>query len=390
MIPVFVTTNGRFAMLRTAIMSFQAHGLEDITVVDNTGGAWPGMLGVKHVIADNSYRHLAAWGMGLTPGKGPYVVTDDDCAITEDCPGDFLEKMLAVLERWPDVAKVGLGINTANFPDPAPVRYRASLESERKVRTAFPLAAPGVRNAPVDTTFAMYQRPDWPGIGGVRLEPPYLIEHLPWLNVDYTDEERAYYTRPDMTVWARTHSAASEVPPKVLVPFTALRAETVVALANSDIEYEMVAHPITDDQGYFWALAEAWTPTREHMVEPFIVVEHDIVVRPETLRELRDCPEDWCGAPYPYLDKPEAWGMGCVKFSDRLIVRNYDIFQQFANDDDPLHHRRHWCRVDAQVWQALTANGEVRHDHPGPALGHVGHPGANSSAHGCFRVDALT
>jgi hypothetical protein len=227
---------------------------------------------------------------------------------------------------------------------------------------------------------------EWPGICGVRLEAPYLIEHLPWLNQDFTEEEHAYYNRPGMAVWARTHSAASEVAPKVLVPFTALRAETIVALGNSDIEYEMVARPITDDEGYFWALAEAWTPSDEHMVEPFIVVEHDIVVRPETLRELRDCPEDWCSMPYPYLDKPEAWGMGCVRFSDRLIVRNHQIFRQIAtaNEGDALHPPLHWCGMDAQIWNALTERGEKRHDHPGPALGHVGHPGTNTSAHGCY------
>jgi hypothetical protein len=117
------------------------------------------------------------------------------------------------------------------------------------------------------------------------------------------------------------------------------------------------------------------------MAEPFIVVEHDIVVRPETLRELRDCPEDWCSMPYPYLNEAEAWGMGCVKFSDRLIVRNPWIFQQFENDGDSLHPPRHWCRLDAHIWAALTENGEHRHDHPGPALGHVG---GGTVAHGCY------
>lgn len=372
-------------MLDTCIVSLLKHGLTDITVIDNTGGSTPQHRGVKTIPADNSFRHLAPWGLELVPKDRPYITTDDDCAITDDCPDDFLEKMLAVLKQWPELGKVGLGINTANFPDHAPVHYRVSLESERRVAN-YPMHAPGVRGAPVDTTFAMYLKPEWPGIGGVRLEAPYLIEHLPWLNADYTEEEHAYYNQPGMASWARTHSAASEVPPKVLVPFTALRAETIVALGNSDIEYEMVARPITDDEGYFRALDEAWTPSDNHSVEPFIVVEHDIIVRPETLRELRDCPEDWCSAPYPYLDKPEAWGMGCVKFTDRLIVRNYQIFDQIGRVSDEQHPPRHWCWMDLLIWTALTERGEKRHDHPGPALGHVGHPGKNASAHGCFSI----
>ena len=382
MIPVFVTTNGRFEMLDKCLASLERFDVE-VTVIDNTGGTAPQYHGVQRVVAHNTYRHLAAWGLELVPLDQPYIVTDEDCAIAEGCPDDFVEKMLEVLDKYPKVAKVGLGINTANFPDPAPERYRHSYEMERAVAND-PMFAPGIRKTPIDTTFAMYRGPEWPGICGVRLEPPYLIEHLPWLNYDYTDEERQYYQSPDMVGWARTHSAASEVAPKVLVPFTTLRAETIVALANSDIEYEMVARPITDDEGYFYALAEAWTPTPDHLAEPFILVEHDIVVRPETLRELRDCPEDWCAAPFPYLDKPEAWGMGCVKFSDRLIVRNPWIFNKIKDMGDDDHPPRHWCTLDLHLWQVLTERGEKRHDHPGPALGHVGHQGV--SAHGCVSV----
>ena len=368
MIPVFVTTFGRRHMLEQCLASLRDHGITDVTVVDNNQNG-------------NQFRHLAPWGLGLVPEDRPYIVTDDDCALTADCPRDFWKKMLDVLDKFPNVPKVGLGINTANFLDPAPERYRYSYKMEREVAT-YPMLAPGVRNAPVDTTFAMYRAGgEWPGIGGVRLEKPYLIEHLPWLNAEYSEEEKAYYHQEGMTSWARTHSAASEAPPKVLVPFTALRAETIVALGNSDIEYEMVARPITSDTGYFEALHDAWEPGPQHMAEPFIVVEHDIVVRPETLRELRDCPEDWCAAPYPYLNEDEAWGMGCVKFSDRLIVRNPWIFRQFANAGDAKHPPRHWCRLDSYIWIALTERGEKRHDHPGPALGHVG---GKNVTHGCY------
>jgi hypothetical protein len=385
-VPVFITYRDRADMLSACLTSLWDYGFDDVTVIDNDSARPYREWGVKVVRSDNSYRQLAPWGLGLVPKDRPYIVSDSDCMIADTCPDDLVERMLEVLERWPEVAKVGLGINTANFLDPPPDRYAYSYKMERAV-AGYPLIAPGVRAAPVDTTFAMYRAGgEWPGICGVRLEAPYLIEHLPWLNREYSQDEHLYYSRPDMTTWARTHSAAEEVPPKVLVPFTALRAETVVGLQNSTIPYEMVARPITDDEGYFWALSEAWTPTPEHMPEPFIVVEHDIVVRPETLRELRDCPEDWCAAPYPYLNEAEAWGMGCVKFSDRLICRSPYLFQKISNEGDPLHPPRHWCRLDAHIWEALTERGEHRHDHPGPALGHVG---GRTVTHGCYSADDL-
>ena len=380
MIPIFITSYGRHQMLARCIHSLRRFNFGPITVIDNQGDA-PLLPGVKYIRADNTFRQVAPWGLGLTP-KGVYVVTDGDCAITDDCPDDLLEKMREVLDRFPDVQKVGAGINTANFPDPPPVHYRTSFELER-LMDSYPMRSPEVRDAPVDTTFAMYRDKDWPGICGVRLESPYLIEHLPWLNEDYTEEEHRYYQAEGMATWARTHSAASEVAPKVIVPFTSLRSETVVALADSDIPYEMMARPITDDEGYFFCLAEAWTPPTG-AVEPFILVEHDIVVRPETLRELRDCPEDWCAAPFEYLDKPEAWGMGCVKFSDRLIARNLNLFHEISEIED-AHPARHWCVMDYRIWTYLTSRGEHRHDHPGPALEHIGHPGT-TSAHGCVTV----
>ena len=367
---VFVTAFHRPTMLATCLESLRSHGLTDITVIDNTENG-------------NKFRHLAAWGLGLVPKDEPYIVTDGDCAISDDCPDDFMLKMLAVLHKWP-VEKVGLGINIANFPDPLPVRYRHTMKTERAI-AKYPLLEPGVRDAPIDTTFAMYRAGgEWPGVCGVRLEAPYLIEHLPWLNPEYSDEEHDYYRQPGMTAWARTHSAASEVPPKVIVPFTALRSETVVALGNSTIPYEMVARPIIDDEGFFWALDEAWTPTTTHEVEPFIVIEHDIAVNPNTLQELRDCPEDWCAAPYPYLDRPEQFGLGCVKFSDRLICRNPWLFSEIQHGS-PGHPPRHWCTLDSHIYRHLINKGETRCENH-QLVGHVGQP-STSSAHGCFRIE---
>ena len=78
--------------------------------------------------------------------------------------------------------------------------------------------------------------------------------------------------------------------------------------------------------------------------------------------------------------------MGCVKFSDRLICRTPWLFQMIANEGDPLHSPRHWCRLDANIWSVLTERGEVRHDHSGPALGHIG---GKTVTHGCYSADEL-
>ena len=77
----------------------------------------------------NEFRHLAAWGLNLVPTDRPYIVTDGDCAITPDCPDDYVLQMLEVLIEF-SVIKVGLGINTANFLDPVPEYHQKNYDKD--------------------------------------------------------------------------------------------------------------------------------------------------------------------------------------------------------------------------------------------------------------------
>jgi hypothetical protein len=131
------------------------------------------------------------------------------------------------------------------------------------------------------------------------------------------------------------------------------------------------------DEGYWELLDACWSAGEE-----FIIVEQDIVVLPKTLDELELCPHDWCAAPYPYLDEPAAWGLGCTKFSDRIMARHPRIMEQVAMMSNEQHPPKHWCTLDAFVWKALTDAGETRHEH-----GHVvGHIGSDKASHGCFEL----
>ena len=390
--PVFVTFRDRQTMLRRCIESLWLHGFRDITIIDNDSfmpldiDPADGPSQVKIVRADNTHRQMAPWALGLVPPDRPYVVTDCDCELTEDCPPDVEQVMLDVLARHPEIAKVGLGIDTRLFPDPPPPHYAYSYEQERRV-IGYPLIEPGLRAIPIDTTFAAYQPGgDWPGICGARLEAPYLINHLPWLNAQYSEEERLYYSRSDMATWARTHSAACLVSAKIVVGFTALRAETVVSLHGQDVQFA----PLLTDTAYFDLLADRWTPKPGQIPEPFIVIEHDICdgERPlcDAIKELKDCPHDWCAYPYPYLNAPAATGLGFCKFSDRIIVRNPWVWTQIAGEGTADHPPRHWCRVDFHLYNALAARGEVRHEHyDSLPVGHMN----TTVTHGCISENEL-
>jgi hypothetical protein len=115
--------------------------------------------------------------------------------------------------------------------------------------------------------------------------------------------------------------------------------------------------------------------------ESFIVVEHDIVVRADTLEELENCPCEWCSFGAPYLGHVYH-GLGCVKFSDTLISRHPKAMEQVAAfPPDEKHPSKHYCTLDAYLQRTLL--GEYMHCHE-EVLGHVRpYNGAPWPNHGC-------
>lgn len=189
MIPVFVTSFGRYEMLDKCLLSLRRFGvaLGPITVVDNTKNG-------------NAFRHLAPWGLGLVPSDRPYIVCDEDIEIDPGCPSDLVERLMFASFVAP---KVGLQIRTDDVPELE--RYAYSLRWERSLNARHVAESPIIQ-AEVDTHFAIYRTSVNPGICGIRLAAPYQCRHLPWYNEEFTAEEIDYYRRTGAE-WARTHSA---------------------------------------------------------------------------------------------------------------------------------------------------------------------------------------
>lgn len=372
-VPVFITYRDRYSMLERAVASLKARGFTNITVIDNDSAElleeW-NAAGVRVQWTDNAYRHTTPWALGLVPSDSYYIVMD--CDIELDCPDDVAEHLAGLLEAHPEIHKIGLGIRTDDLPDPAPDRYAYSFEAERKVAEQ-PLLEFDLRDAPIDTHFAMY-RPgstDWGGITGARTEAPYLCRHLPWYNAEFSPEECLYYERTGHE-WARTHSASELVPVTTFVPFTALRWETVVALIGAGASFTV--RPMISDDSYWELLNERWVEG-----DTFVVVEQDIVIERDTIEELTECDNDWCASPYRYRGHDDSFGLGCTKFGYRLIERHPDLFATVAKMSDDRHPPKHWCRLDMWTYRVLTARGEKRCEHRRP----VGHIDGDRSAHGC-------
>lgn len=134
-----------------------------------------------------------------------------------------------------------------------------------------------------------------------------------------------------------------------------------------------------DDEAYWRLLNRLW-----HTGQSFLLIEHDVVIGPDTVAEMTGCPKEWCAASYPYISTV-SYGLACTKFRGSLMARFPNLFDMIGEAEIMRHPKRHWCTLDMGVSPILWALGVSRCQfHNG-----VGHPGHDfSSTHGCALAPA--
>jgi hypothetical protein len=169
----------------------------------------------------------------------------------------------------------------------------------------------------------------------------------------------------------------------VVYPYTTPTTESLQALkmyAPTAVRYDVSE----DDFAYGRLLEVHWA-----LGVDFMVIEHDIVIGPNTVREFEQCPEEWCSAGYTYFDKPvngtPGGGLGCTKFGAQLLQRWPTLMVEANHLACQGHSDGHWCTRDLAIWSLLRQGGMSASQYP--AKRHethteVGHrPGPCS--HGC-------
>jgi hypothetical protein len=130
---------------------------------------------------------------------------------------------------------------------------------------------------------------------------------------------------------------------RVVVPFTELHLATDIALQNlaphaERIDVSAAAYPAT---AYWELLKRMWADG-----ESFIVIEHDIEIHDSVLESFETCAEPWCVFPYLYRGRSLFEnGLGCVRFSDRLIETTPNLFAGMR----PAH----WTSLDGALCNHL-------------------------------------
>jgi len=161
---------------------------------------------------------------------------------------------------------------------------------------------------------------------------------------------------------------------RIVVPYTRLRDETVEAVRafshSHPIHYVYVGDH--DEQ-----LFEIWQWIWDAQ-EDTVVVEHDIVIGPDTITGFEACPELWCAHSYRYSIFGDYAGTGCVRFRGELMEKTPDLWHRVGLHSGPHHPPRHWCSLDGYAQLELSAYGHRQCKHE-PSVTHLD----ESNSHGC-------
>lgn len=88
-------------------------------------------------------------------------------------------------------------------------------------------------------------------------------------------------------------------------------------VAHLVLDAEGVDHDVLfceGEYGYGEHLTRLWKEG-----EGFVVVEHDVCPWMGAVWQLKECENDWCMYRYPKYGGALTRGLGCTKFSDRLV-----------------------------------------------------------------------
>jgi len=213
-IPVFVNNHNRLSSTTRLTEWLLGAGTQRIVILDNDSTYQPLLEWYRNlpegvsVIEQANMGPWSFWGCNRQETQGnPYIVTDSDVVPSECCPLDLIDRLLSLLRDNPGCGKVGPGLRLDNIPelsrdfitngDGKGWEGEGVFWKRRHPSGAF--------NAPIDTTFAIYNArspwvpADW---NNLRTDMPYVVEHTPWYISKPFSPEEQYYREHANTTWS--------------------------------------------------------------------------------------------------------------------------------------------------------------------------------------------
>jgi len=213
-VPAFLIVRDRLTPLIELVGWLERAGLEEIWLIDNDS-TYPPLLdylaSTTHAVVrtGRNLGHRSPWLSGAVQRHAhgrQFVVSDPDVVPDPNCPLDAPEHFATLLDRYPEIDKVGFGLRIDDLPDHYPLASAVRAWEERFWRDE---AESGVFRADVDTTFALYRALDRRHVDAwaLRTGAPYVARHTPWY-IDpeqLSGEDRWYRERADRSTanWDR-------------------------------------------------------------------------------------------------------------------------------------------------------------------------------------------
>lgn len=203
-IPVVINNFNRLTYPLQLIDFLEKCGFTNIIILDNNSSYEPLLnfydTGRCKVIRSKiNYGHLALWHSGLYHSYkwNYFVYTDPDVVPIKECPIDFITRFKRILDQYSSLDKIGFGLRIDDLPDF--FKFKQKIEEYEKVYWKNEIS-PGIYEAPIDTTFALYKPFSNLKTGqaytlrAFRTGFPYVARHLSWyVDSSNLSPEEIYY-----------------------------------------------------------------------------------------------------------------------------------------------------------------------------------------------------
>jgi hypothetical protein len=200
--PIVIISRDRLEPLCQLLKWLDKAGYTRPLLVDNASTYQPlveflDQSDVEIIRLNQNFGHLAPWTSNEVQTRlesvSPVVVTDCDVVPDDGCPANVVEHLAGLLLRHAGIDKVGLGLRIDDLPDSYALKDDVVAWESRFWEVEI---APGVFDAEVDTTFALYRSIISPHstTRSLRTGPPYIARHLSWYaDSAHTTHEQKYY-----------------------------------------------------------------------------------------------------------------------------------------------------------------------------------------------------
>ena len=211
--PMIIPTYNNFTYLKNTINFWAARGQEEFVILDN-GSTYPPMINLL-----NSLKEYLVVSSPENPGPrnfyqnqkiyhwlpNYFIVTDPDLEFNSEINMEQINKLITLTDTlglFKLGSRLNLDINAENIVDSTYLwggRGNTIRNLEMQYYSSCIYVTDDgepVFSAPIDTTFAVYNKKNDAGFFGrsARIGGIYMAEHLGWyLNHPVLEEERAFY-----------------------------------------------------------------------------------------------------------------------------------------------------------------------------------------------------